>query len=226
MDLAFAARQRRAHDQLAMMKILSLELSSRRGSIALLDRGEECFVCEFANDRKHSGAFFEKLKEVTNDSDAAELIVVGTGPGSYAGVRIAIAAAIGLAAATGARLIGIPSFCAIPTDAASYLAIGDARRQSFYYAHIVGGECAEGPTLCSEGELRARIVGLTSPVYASEPLPMFEQAEFRAPSASLLAGLAGRGSHGESKAPLEPIYLREPHITTPKDRGLALFPKA
>ncbi len=206
------------------MKILALELSSRRGSIALLHESAECFACEFANDRKHSGAFFEKLKEVTDEFDPADRIVVGTGPGSYAGVRIAIAAATGLAAATGAKLIGIPSICALPTETPAYFVIGDARRQAFYYAQIANGDCADGPILCEETELRARIVDLTSPVYCTEPLPMFDQAKLIAPSALLLAGLAQRRPGGQSEAPLEPIYLRDPHITVPKHRRPALFP--
>ena len=198
------------------MKILALELSSRRGSIARWDDGEEQFVVEFANDRKHSGAFFENLERVTQAFAPAELIAVGTGPGSYAGVRIAIAAAIGLQAATGAELIGIPSICAIPTDAVSYCVIGDARRETFYYARIEKGKCAAGPTLCDAAELRARIAATTTPIYSTEPLPMFERAEVIPPSAAVLALLAGQGLSEHSTAPVEPIYLREPHITVSK----------
>ena len=100
------------------MKVLGLELSSARGSIAWLENETELFVQEFANDRKHSGLFFESLQGSIARFGKADRIVVGLGPGSYAGTRIAIATAIGLQTATGAELIGLPSICAMPTDAA------------------------------------------------------------------------------------------------------------
>ncbi|MDQ6809774.1 MAG: tRNA (adenosine(37)-N6)-threonylcarbamoyltransferase complex dimerization subunit type 1 TsaB [Verrucomicrobiota bacterium] len=199
------------------MKILALELSSHRGSIARADDGDEMFASEFANDRQHSGAFFEKLSQVTKQCEPADVIVVGLGPGSYAGVRIAIAAAIGLGAATNARLIGLPSICAIPTNATRYAVVGDARRQTFYYAAVSDRECTEGPVLLSEVELRGRLDDLDgTPVYATELLPTFEQVETRAPSASILAQLVARAPLPEISVPLEPLYLRAPHITASK----------
>ena len=44
------------------MKILALELSSGQGSVAWLENDREPFVRIFANDRKHSGLFFENLQ--------------------------------------------------------------------------------------------------------------------------------------------------------------------
>ena len=118
------------------MKILALELSSTRGSIALLDGGKLEFDVEWPNDRKNSGPFFEHLAEVQKQTGKAETIVVGLGPGSYAGTRIAISAAIGLQVASRARLVGYPSICAIECDAPEYCVIGDARRNSFFYARV------------------------------------------------------------------------------------------
>src|SRR6266850_8193936 len=134
------------------MKILALELSSARGSIASLDDKKEFFFREWANDRKNSGPFFEYLVEVQKQLGKPDTIVVGLGPGSYAGTRIAISAAIGLQTASGARLIGFPSICAIECDAAEYCVIGDARRQTFFFARIRDNNLVEGPTLMSEAE--------------------------------------------------------------------------
>src|SRR5437762_13378501 len=123
------------------MKILALELSSARGSVALFNDGNVDFVREWPNDRKNSGPFFEYLAEVQKEFEKPDTIVVGLGPGSYAGTRIAISAAIGLSfGGTGSvpsgrhggrpsiRLIGCPSICAIECDAPEYGVIGDARR--------------------------------------------------------------------------------------------------
>ena len=74
------------------MRILALELSTARGSLAWLD-GKIEFTCEWPNDRKNSAAFFENLQAARRKFGTPETITVGLGPGSYAGTRIAISAA-------------------------------------------------------------------------------------------------------------------------------------
>lgn len=199
------------------MKILALELSSGRGSLAWLDDDEETFAPSFPNDRKHSGLFFENLQLCLQRGGSPNAIVVGLGPGSYAGVRIAIAAAVGLRAASTAKLAGIPSICAIETAACEYCAIGDARRGSFFFGRVRDGRIVEGPSLHSADELEMKVMETSGPLYASEPLPQFPKATVAYPSARRLAELA-REQAGEiaDTLSLEPIYLREPHITVPK----------
>ncbi len=147
-----------------------------------------------------------------------EVIVAGLGPGSYAGARIAIATGIGLRVAAQAQFIGFPSICAMPAETEEYCAIGDARRQSFFFARIRANDLVEGPTLFTENELRDKLAGLPEgmPVFASEQLPQFEGAIVNYPSASVLARLALNSNRDFSRPPFEPIYLREPHITLPK----------
>src|SRR2546421_1759369 len=116
------------------MKMLALEMSTAQGSIAFRDDGAPLFDCNFAADRKHSGAFFENVQRSLERFGRPRQIVVGLGPGSYAGVRIAIATALGLRSATGARLIGIPSIAALDVEPRKYGVIGDARRKSFFFA--------------------------------------------------------------------------------------------
>src|SRR5438552_35016 len=207
------------------MKILAIELSTARGSLAWRDNDVDpstalrtSLAPEWPNDRKNSGAFFENLDNITKKCGAAELIVVGLGPGSYAGTRIAISAAIGLQISSGARLIGFPSICAMESAEADYCVIGDARRQSFFFARISGNELMEGPSLHSEGELKSKLAVLDDdvPIFCSESLPRFERAVMGNPSATMLARLAQNPQRSFSLPPLEPIYLREPHVTLPK----------
>lgn len=196
------------------MKILALEISTARGSVAWLN-GDIDLVREWPNDRKHSGSFFENLAEIQKQFGLPETIVVGLGPGSYAGTRIAISAAIGLQLAASARLIGYPSIGALETEETEYGMIGDARRNTFFFARIRTNDLAEGPTLLSEAELREKLDKLDDkmPVFSSEPLLQFNRAKVRYPSALVLARLAQDPQRSFSLPPLEPMYLREPHIT-------------
>lgn len=200
------------------MKILALELSSARGSIALLDGDKIQFDREWPNDRTNSGPFFECLSEVRKKFGKADTIMVGLGPGSYAGTRIAISAAIGLQIASRVRLIGFPSVCAIECARAEYCVVGDARRNSFFYARVCDRNLTNGPSLMSEAELQAKLAKLDKkmPIFTTEKLPRFEQAELRYPAAKILAQVAADAKRKFAEAPLEPMYLREPHITIPK----------
>src|SRR5947208_8377436 len=159
------------------MKALALELSTSRGSLAWLD-GEIEFTREWPNDRKKSAAFFDHLQTVRRKFGSPETITVGLGPGSYAGTRIAISAAIGIQLSCNAWLIGYPSICAMECDAQEYCVIGDARRKSFFFARIFKNEVIEGPTLSSELELKAKLDSLdpAAPGFSSELLPQFHRA--------------------------------------------------
>ena len=199
------------------MKTLALELSTAHGSLAWLD-GEIQFTRDWPNDRKNSAAFFENLEPAREKFGAPETIIVGLGPGSYAGTRIAISAAIGIQLSCDARLIGYPSICAMQCDAQEYCAIGDARRKSFFFARIIKNEVIEGPTLFSEHELKSKLESLdpATLVFSSELLSQFQRPLISFPSALILARLAEESRRSFCMPPLEPIYLREPHITMPK----------
>jgi len=199
------------------MKTLALELSTLRGGLAWLD-GETELTREWPNDRRNSAAFFENLQAVRRKFGAPETVIVGLGPGSYAGTRIAISTAIGIQLSCDARLIGYPSICAIECEAQEYCVIGDARRKSFFFARILKNELIEGPTLFSEVELKARLeaLDLATPVLSSELLPQFHRLVIAFPSATILAGLAKESRRSFCLPPLEPLYLREPHTTMPR----------
>jgi tRNA threonylcarbamoyladenosine biosynthesis protein TsaB len=195
------------------MKLLALELSSPVGSIAYCGGKQGLDFRAFPADRKDSGFFYENLSAVYENDGPPDLIVVGLGPGSYAGVRIAIATALGLRSAARSRLRGLPSICAI--ERTEYLFIGDARRNSFVFAHIADGRCIEGPLLAAEEEIHVRLRSAPDqPAIATQPLVQFDQIIVEQPSALRLAQLALRGDGADGET-LEPIYLRAPYVTSP-----------
>jgi tRNA threonylcarbamoyladenosine biosynthesis protein TsaB len=201
------------------MKTLALEMSTAKGSIAFRDDEQILFDAGFAADRKHSGEFFENLQRCLERFGEPQQIVVGVGPGSYAGVRIAIAAALGLRAATSAKLIGIPSICALEVEANDYCVTGDARRNSFFFARVNNRRLVDEPILEPAAELETRLKLTTAPDYSTEKLSQFPTVRLAYPIAGRLAEIvASQSNEIADVETLEPIYLREPHITTPKQR--------
>lgn len=197
-----------------MKTILALEASSDTASVALWHEGHIIAERMFASKRSLSADLFPVLSDMLVDSPPLDQIVVGLGPGSYAGVRITIAAAIGLQCVWGCGVVGIPSVAAAFDCASTYQAIGDARRGTWYYAQVKDGLCVEGPMLLESAEkLRKVIEHGSGPVCASEVLAKEWNAEVCVPRASVLARLAALQRGIVQRSDLEPLYLRAPHIT-------------
>jgi len=71
--------------------------------------------------------------------------------------------------------------------------------------------------LLSEDEMNKRTSSVrTIPIYTSDELPQFTSVKRRFPSAKLLCLRAQTAPQNLARAPLAPLYLREPHITTPR----------
>ena len=200
------------------MIVLALDTSTPEGSVAVSAFGEIAFKQHFRADRSHSSALFSALEKARGFAGRFDRVAVGLGPGSYAGVRIGIAAAMGMNLILGAELIGIPSVSAFNVTDDDYFAIGDARRGSFYFTWLHRRIPQDGPRLVTEGELREEIAARALPVYSTEPLAAFPSVQIAQPSALVLADMAVEGVGIIQTGDLEPLYLREPHITKPKAR--------
>lgn len=200
------------------MIALALDTSTVEGSVAVYAYGEIAFQKQFRADRSHSSALFAALEKARGFAGRFDRIAVGLGPGSYAGVRIGIAAAIGMNLVLDAELVGMPSVAALDTPEEDYFAIGDARRGSFYFTWIHRRISQDGPRLATEREVREEIAARALPVFATEPVPALPSVQIVRPSAVTLAEMAVEGIGIVQWENLEPLYLREPHITQPKAR--------
>lgn len=198
------------------MTVLGLELSTARGSVAVVRDGNQMFAREFANDRHNSAEFFAALTAAQELFAIVDRIAVGLGPGSYAGTRIAISTAVGLQLAKDVTLIGLPSICAFDVPEREYHVAGDARRKSFWTACVSDAVAVEMPNLLSEDELRARVDQVTQPVYSAERLAGFADVALAFPSAVRLARIASADHPNATLPPLQPLYLRAPNITVSK----------
>jgi tRNA threonylcarbamoyladenosine biosynthesis protein TsaB len=150
-------------------------------------------------------------------------IAVGTGPGSFTGLRIGIATARGLAQATGAELAGVGTLRALARNAPGgpVLAVLDARRGEVFAAAWNGDKEAMAATALTPQALAERVRAL-----APAPLALGDGAvRFRdqlapagaaiPPDGDPLHQVAGRhvcrlGRAAEPAEALVPEYLRPP----------------
>jgi tRNA threonylcarbamoyladenosine biosynthesis protein TsaB len=118
---------------------LGIETSTRRGSVAA-QTGAGRRAEELQAARAHASDLMPAIDRLARELGAGpgdlEAVLVGTGPGSYTGLRVGIATALALARATGAKACGVPSGEALafgaldPGQEAVHLI--DARAGGFY----------------------------------------------------------------------------------------------
>jgi len=208
------------------MKILALEFSSRMRSVAAVKAGpgEQPAAVATGSDLGSRGTrafqlITTVLKEAAWERDDVDTIAVGLGPGSYHGVRVAIAIAQGWSVAKKVRLIGVSSADALAAmlvlkgQQAPFIVVIDAQRGEFYRADytVESGVAREvcALRLAKTAEIHdclnsgKNVFGPDS----ADRLPGIREAF---PTAATVGFLAARMPTETSGASLEPIYLREP----------------
>jgi tRNA threonylcarbamoyladenosine biosynthesis protein TsaB len=151
----------------------------------------------------------ELLTAAGEEPSDLEALVVGTGPGSFTGIRIGLATARGLALSLGLPVAGVSTLDALAAGAPGAVPVIDARRREVF---VLLGE----PRCLRPEELelapRTRCVGDGAVRYralleaAGAEVPPRE-SELHVPRAHLHVALAR--DFGPAEA-VEPIYLRVP----------------
>jgi tRNA threonylcarbamoyl adenosine modification protein YeaZ len=214
------------------MNILALDTSMGACSSAVLRTGgvEPRLVARREiMARGHAEALMPMVAEVMTEAALPfaelDLIAATTGPGSFTGVRIAIAAARGLALVTRARLFGSDSLTVMAKAAQGFggapLAVAvDARRDMIYFGVYDGAaRTLQGPLLLAPADAAERLpaecrlaVGsggaLLATAAARLGLSVAAKLPELQPSAEELAAIAYE--RGETSPTLRPLYLRPP----------------
>jgi len=216
------------------MNILALDTSMGACGAAVLTADGRVFAREQRMARGHAEALMpmiaETMAEAGVDYRQLDLIAATLGPGSFTGVRIAIAAARGLALVTPAQLWGTDSLSvmartaldagAIDTAAKPFAVAVDARAGALYLGlYDAAGRKREGPLLVDTGDAVALlpqdlavVVGNGAETLAAAARDNGRDVDARLsdlePSAVALAHLARDA--GDSLPTLHPLYLRPP----------------
>lgn len=198
------------------MKILALEFSTPRRSVAVaIDGTVRGQAAEQGGRETHAFALIDRaLDQAQLQRDDIECVAIGTGPGSYAGIRIAISIAQGWQLARGVKLIGVSS-----ADAAAHQAqangmrgrlqtVVDAQRNEFFGATYELGDqgvhCVAPFHLLSAGSGAASdLKQVRIDVLEHPTTPVL------VPDAATIATLAARATNFVGGPELEPIYLRK-----------------
>lgn len=146
---------------------LALETSTRLGSVALGedDRliGETCLSVRATHSETLMPEVRHLLERAGREAREIDAVVVGAGPGSFTGVRIAASLARGLCAATGASLSAYSSLHALAAGtglARRVCALFDAGRGRVYAAgweEVESPRPAFGPLARDVGEVLAEL---------------------------------------------------------------------
>nr|BAL57060.1 peptidase M22, glycoprotease [uncultured delta proteobacterium] len=135
-----------------------MDTSSFTGSVALVEDGMVVSEVVARLRASHSEALLPIVNEVLERASTTltdvDLLAVGTGPGSFTGVRIALATAKGFRLVTGKPLVGVPSLDALAAAAVGargpLAAVLDARRDevfvALYHATAQGRDILLPPT--------------------------------------------------------------------------------
>ncbi|MCC5988356.1 MAG: tRNA (adenosine(37)-N6)-threonylcarbamoyltransferase complex dimerization subunit type 1 TsaB [Pararhodobacter sp.] len=170
---------------------------------AALLRGQSVLAAQdIAMARGQGERLFPELEALLSTAgqgwQALDALGVGTGPGNFTGIRIAVAAARGLALGLGIPAIGVNRFEALSLRGPSLPALVPAPRGMAWRCALGGA-----PTLVDSATLTGRHLAEPGDFTGTDTAPP------ALPLAVAIALLAGERLHGNQNARPKPLYLRE-----------------
>jgi tRNA threonylcarbamoyladenosine biosynthesis protein TsaB len=214
------------------MRVLALDTTTARGSLALLEGGELVAEVRVTSAALHSRWVFPALGAVLQANGLAprdlDGLAVTLGPGSFTGIRVGIAAIQGLATGLGKPCLGLSALDVLASlsPRRPVVALLDAWRNEVYAGVYTDHEAAAPFAAPLEGlgarmPPRAVVLGDGAVRYRERLLELWPELEIALPDLFLAAALgrlaapmlaAGRGRGPEALAPL---YVRGAGIRPP-----------
>ncbi|MCD6391800.1 MAG: tRNA (adenosine(37)-N6)-threonylcarbamoyltransferase complex dimerization subunit type 1 TsaB [Dehalococcoidia bacterium] len=223
---------------------LAIDTSSNTVSVALSNQGRIVASLTWQTIQNHTVELLPNLvcllQQARVELSSIEAIVVAKGPGSFNGLRVGISTAKGLACTLNVPLLGINTleaeaypfaFTGLPLRP-----IGKAGREeiatALYQQKDNEWQCLEAEnlttvkTLCRRikqktlfcGEIPAEIIRVIRQNLGRRAIISQSNSPSRASSLATLGWQKLSRGKQDDPVTLQPLYLRPPHITKPKDK--------
>ena len=191
--------------------------------------------------RGQSEALVPMIAEVLSQAgaviDDVDLIATTVGPGTFTGLRIGLATALGLGLATGKPVLGLTTLEVVASAqrrADPFVVALETKRSDFYVQMFHEPNSALAAPSALEADAILEALGTTTPPLAGDAADRLATALADRgcrlarldgpplPDARIIAALAARrgveySTFKPGKAP-QPLYLRAPDVTIPRDR--------
>lgn len=230
------------------MALLALDTSTDWASVALYDGLAVLAEETWRAQRRHGDELFPAIERLLASARvslaAVDRVAVATGPGSFTGLRVAIAAAQGIARGAGASLVGVSTLDVLAYPHAPSkqrtCPLLPAGRTEWYAAFYQERNrkwmrrspylVATLPELCRQIGTHTLFVGELDPEAEATlrdllgPKALFAPPASRMRRAGFLAELGWRALEAEPQTRLgevEPIYVKQPRIGRSFDQPFA-----
>ncbi|MEG2015268.1 MAG: tRNA (adenosine(37)-N6)-threonylcarbamoyltransferase complex dimerization subunit type 1 TsaB, partial [Clostridia bacterium] len=132
------------------MNILLIDTTSKNLIVAVVSNGQKYLACDYDCNRMHSVLLCDKISEVMILANLTlkdiDYISVNIGPGSFTGIRIGVATALGINAGVEAKLVEVNTLqmlaYTVHSECNCYVDAGNG----YYYGRYNGLEEIVSPT--------------------------------------------------------------------------------
>lgn len=183
--------------------------------------GQRSEVMSRGHSERLGGFVRDAVAEAGGGFGSIERIGVTVGPGSFTGLRVGLAFALGLGQALGRPVVGISSLQALAQSADGeqiglIASVIDARRGEVYLQTFLEGEPLQPARAATLQDARAALAGPSARRWAGDGATLVTDdpgAVLIAPTVAALAALTERLNPADH--PPRPLYLRAPDATPP-----------
>lgn len=195
-----------------MMKVLAFDTSSKALSVAILD-GENLLADVTVNIKKNHSinlmpAIDFLMKAVDLKSTDLDRISVAQGPGSYTGLRVAVATAKTLAYTLNIELVGVSSLYALAAVAdfdGLVVPVIDARRNNVYAGFYKDGQSLKDDQRMNFVDVLEAVKDEESVMFVGEVANFSDQIAESLPQAKVLSVLPSAYAIGKRGQELQPV---------------------
>jgi tRNA threonylcarbamoyladenosine biosynthesis protein TsaB len=211
------------------LNVLSLDTATEVLALCAA-RGDSWATVSLYKDLQHSPALLPLADRLLHDLDMSvkdlDLVVCSTGPGSFTGIRIGCATAMGIGHGRGIPVVGVSTLDALASAWAAWAGevfpVIDARRGNIYTARYSRGERQGDYRDISPSDLGELLDRAESPLLVGPDSPRILEllrnvkgglhdaavADSMDPRSLLRLGVNTYRTRGADPAPLRPLYLR------------------